>query len=138
MDIEKLFTLVTNYEASNFTLWNVYIAVSFGVIAYSIGSERVKNLTIRLVLAAGFLAFSFGNSNYLERNQTIINASVSEITLKMKSDNTISEPFKNSIKEWKTMQPKSLRLMHYVLDGFIMMLILFGSYLISLTRKPSE
>jgi hypothetical protein len=138
MDIEKLFTLVTNYEASNFTLWNIYIAVSFGVITYSVGSERLKNLTIRLILAAGFLAFSFGNSNYLERNQTIINASISELALKMKSDNTISEAFKNSINEWKTMQPKSLRLMHYVLDGFIIMLILFGSYLISLTRKPSE
>lgn len=138
MDIDKLFTIVTNYESTNLTLWNIYIAVILGLLVYAIGSERVKNITIRIVLCIGFLAFSYGNSAYLERNQLVINAVSGEITEKLKSSKKVSQIYKQEIANWHSLQPKSLLPMHYTIDCFVVILILFGPYLVSLVKSSEQ
>ena len=58
MNIEQLFNIVNTYEEFNFTLWNMYIVVVLGILGYAIGSEKVRRLTPRIILAIGFAAFA--------------------------------------------------------------------------------
>ena len=135
MSIDQLFTLLHKYEEFNFTLWNIYIAVTLAALGYSIGSEKIRRLAPRALMAAAFFAFSLGNANYLERNTVLINATSAEIKNLIGAHKESSVEFKKGISNWASMQPNSLRIGHFILDAIIILLILLGPQLISGYKK---
>tara|TARA_R110002049_G_scaffold148242_2_gene311156 strand:- start:13214 stop:13648 length:435 start_codon:yes stop_codon:yes gene_type:complete len=130
MNLEQLFSLLNQYEEFNFTLWNIYIAVTLAVLGYAIGGDKIRRLAPRVVLAAAFVAFSLGNANYLERNAVLINAAAAEIEYITVENSDLSEEFDKAISRWSDMQPESLRFGHYIIDAIVVFLILFGPQLI--------
>jgi hypothetical protein len=142
MDLNNLFELIIKYEAANFTLWNIYILVVVALLGFSIGSERVKNTSTRVILAVSFIAFTIGNSNYLERNNVLIKATSTEISqvVKVKVENyeKLSPNFQKEISKWAKLQPSSLKPIHYIIDTFVVLLVLLGHRLASKGRHVAS
>ncbi len=138
METEALFSLLKQYEEFNFTLWNIYIAVTLGVLGYGIGSEKIRRFVPRFILAAGFIAFGVGNANYLERNAVLIHATAAEIEQTIGKQPERTHEFKAAVSKWAKMQPESLRIGHHIYDALVVLLLLFGPALIHRVKKGTK
>lgn len=133
LELDMLFAVIGQYEEFNFTLWNLYIAVATALLGYSIGSTRLRRLPPRLILLAGFLAFAWGNANYLHRNQILINGLAAQVAIHPQLPQSLGND--GFIARWSESQPKSLYWMHFAADTVIVLLVLFGPSLVAKRKE---
>ena len=124
MDIEKLFNILNAYQGFTLTLWNFYIAVVLGLLGYAIGSKKAEDWSIRIILVLAFCVFAWGNFQFIERNQFLINALSKEIAIKAKAE--ASNALSGAISDWSDMQPSSPGSLHFWIDAGVVLLLLFG------------
>ena len=136
MNPDELFSILNTYEGFTLTLWNFYIAVILGLLAYAIGSEKAQEWPVRVVLVIAFCAFAWGNLNYIERNQVLITALAKEVDTEVR-ELEVSEQLAIAISSWASMQPPSMKKLHISIDVGVVFLLLFGPTIANAFRSRS-
>jgi hypothetical protein len=129
MDIDQLFDLLKAYQDTSLTLWNIYIAVIFGITGYVMGAKKQLGKPILLLMTIGFLVFATGNFGYLERNQKIIFALSNEISEVSKSDKILSCELKKTLLELPKRETSSIILIHIPVDVIVVLFLWVSPYI---------
>lgn len=129
MDIDQLFDLLKAYQNTSLTLWNIYIAVIFGITGYVMGAKKQLGKPILLLMTIGFLVFATGNFGYLERNQKMIFALSNEISEVSKSDKILSCELKKTLLELPKNETSSIKLIHIPVDVILVLFLWVSPYI---------
>jgi len=81
LDLFKiLVTVFDSHTKTVNTLWGIFYAISLALLGFIYKSKELwENKTILAVLSVGFIVFSFGNSQAINRSQTVLEETSNQI-----------------------------------------------------------
>lgn len=136
LNYAKLMDLFNAQTGTVNILWNIFVAVSFGILGFVLKEKELReNWMIKLVFTLGFIAIAYGNFEAMSRSQAVLVAIAKTLQSAADTDNAKVAEFRSVLQAHQAISVSAIMRAHLIATTLVAIAIWLPDIVASIQRR---